>query len=146
MEIIEPHFTKARPVTEADKDRVLDDAIKMIVMCNRPHGLFTGGLALAHSQVCPEPLRFFVTKDGYVFVNPEILNHTKVPVRSKEGCLSYADRPTIEVPRFNKCLVKYQQFDKDGKLKEYTFNANGVTSKMFQHEIDHLDGKDIYHL
>ena len=53
-----------------------------------------------------------------------------------EGCLSVPDVYGM-VPRYPK--VKVRANDEDGK--EFTVKAEGFLARVFQHEIDHTNGK-----
>ena len=53
----------------------------------------------------------------------------------EEGCLSYPD-DIVNVKRPDIILVKYE--DEGGKEHEITLQ--GIASRIFQHELDHLDG------
>ena len=68
IEIIAPHKNKSRPVTEADIARVLEDAKNM-----QAH-VVEKCVALAHCQIeSKDPLRFFVTKNREIVINPVII-------------------------------------------------------------------------
>lgn len=71
-----------------------------------------------------------------VFINPEILKSSKTKVVVEEGCLSvrwlYG-----KVERSLKTLVK--ALDEEGK--PFTLGGSGLLAQVFQHEIDHLDGR-----
>lgn len=72
----------------------------------------------------------------YVFVNPEIIKTSKEMVEGVEGCLSipgYVGRVT----RHEQVVVK--GFDRRGKPQR--IKASGWLARVFQHEIDHLDGR-----
>jgi peptide deformylase len=56
-----------------------------------------------------------------------------------EGCLSVPDM-TIEVTRAE--TIEVQALDRHGE--SFTFTASGFYAVIFQHEIDHLDGKTLY--
>jgi peptide deformylase len=74
------------------------------------------------------------TKRLYEVINPEIIKLKGEDV-DKEGCLSI---PGIaaDVKRATYSLVKYQdRFGKEVRLKTYDFLA-----RIFQHELDHLQG------
>lgn len=71
----------------------------------------------------------------YEFVNPEIVFHSNEEVEGEEGCLSI---PNIvgDVWRSERVVVKGQdRFGKPQKLEAYDWLA-----RVFQHEIDHLNG------
>lgn len=71
-----------------------------------------------------------------VFINPELLRCSKKEKWTEEGCLSvrwlYG-----EVRRSEKATVR--AYDESGKL--FTRGASGILAQVFQHEIEHLDGK-----
>ena len=69
-----------------------------------------------------------------VFINPEIVDQAG-ELREEEGCLSL---PGIaaQIQRAEKVLVRYR--DLKGKTVER--EAEMLESRLFQHEIDHLDG------
>lgn len=100
------------------------------------------GIGLAANQVAL-PFRFFVlnlTADPeqpdqeQVFINPEILKRESV-VEEEEGCLSL---PALygKVRRSKK--IRIRAFDLLGKPIEA--DVDGLLSRAFQHENDHLDG------
>lgn len=68
-------------------------------------------------------------------INPEILSHSKTKVKDWEGCLSI---PGIRglVPRYKRVEVEYT--DRKGKRVKRKF-ADFI-ARIFQHELDHLDG------
>lgn len=70
-----------------------------------------------------------------VLINPEILSHSKNTVEKIEGCLSCKGFEGW-VTRYEKVTVKGQTLS--GKV--VTIKADGLLSRVFQHEIDHLKG------
>lgn len=71
----------------------------------------------------------------YAVVNPEIVEASGEMVTGIEGCLSVPDL-IGEVDRHEKITVKGQ----DIKGKQVKIKAEGWLARIFQHEIDHLDG------
>lgn len=71
----------------------------------------------------------------HVVANPKIIKKSKNTVSGVEGCLSL---PGIagEVDRADMVVVTGQ--DRNGK--EWRLKAKGWLARVFQHEIDHLDG------
>lgn len=68
-------------------------------------------------------------------INPVIVdNHGEITI--EEGCLSI---PEVRgrVTRPEKIFVKYNDFN----MNEVTLEAEGMLSRVIQHEIDHLHGK-----
>lgn len=94
------------------------------------------GLGLAANQ-CGLPYRVFAlwSTDPLVCFNPRIVDETSEFVQLEEGCLTYPHmflkikRPSIIKVRFQNC---YNQI--------YNEKFIGMTSRAFQHELDHLNG------
>lgn len=98
----------------------------------------TEGVGLAAPQVAVSK-RIIVVDDQVgsgliILINPEI-THAEGSQVGPEGCLSvpgyYGD-----VKRFNKITVK----GIDPHNKKVTIKAEGFLARIFQHEIDHLEG------
>lgn len=144
--IIPPHKKKSREVTDADILRVITDVEILFDICFIPVGKYSGALAMAHPQIDNnDPLRFFVTKDREIIINPVITRRVGHTSNSIEGCMSHTDEPTITVQRPHKIEVEYQTLDKDYKLsKVLTGTRKGKDAFVFCHELDHMDGKYIY--
>jgi peptide deformylase len=71
----------------------------------------------------------------YVVVNPEIVRHSPETVVGNEACLS--------VPGFFGEVERYQSVTIKGMNRHgrpYRLKADGWLARIFQHEIDHLDG------
>lgn len=132
---------KARKITNFDKD--LQAVIENMVETMRK----APGVGLAAPQVNISE-RLIVVEYGeneeededapkklYVLVNPEIVDKSSEMVEGIEACLSI---PMLagEVERHSQILIKGQnRHGKPVKLK-----AKGWLARIFQHEIDHLDG------
>ncbi|MEZ4672490.1 MAG: peptide deformylase [Anaerolineae bacterium] len=72
----------------------------------------------------------------YVVANPEILKPSKEMVEGVEGCLSIPGYLGL-VDRHEKITVT--GLDRHGK--SFRLKASGWLARVFQHEIDHLDGR-----
>lgn len=75
--------------------------------------------------------------DLRVFINPEITWSSKETNEWYEGCYS-TDRVCGIVERPTR--VKVKAYNQDGQLIENEYG--GYTARIFQHEIDHLNGKE----
>lgn len=71
-----------------------------------------------------------------VFINPKVVKYEGEIIEDFEGCLSVRD-VYGKVPRYNK--VRISALDEDGK--EIRIKAEGFLARVFQHEIDHTNGK-----
>jgi len=76
-----------------------------------------------------------VPKKLYVVANPEIVEKSEEKVLGIEGCLSVPDL-IGEVERNESVVVKGQ--NRQGQPVK--IKASGWLARIFQHEIDHLDG------
>ncbi|MBL8163094.1 MAG: peptide deformylase [Anaerolineae bacterium] len=72
----------------------------------------------------------------YVVVNPEIIKTSKERVEGVEGCLSIPGYVGT-VDRYETVVITGQ--DRYGK--SFRKKASGWLARVFQHEIDHLDGR-----
>jgi len=70
------------------------------------------------------------------FINPEVVWSSENLEEGREGCYSVDSRVVGQVPRPEK--IKIRAYDRDGSLIEAEFS--GFTARIFQHEIDHLNG------
>jgi len=129
---------------------VIEDGMKMVDQLRRPVGRWQSGYALAHSQITKkDPLRFFVTTKGDAIINPKITwkPHENQAEPHNEGCYTFhslEDR-TVYVPRFEKIKAEWYELMEDGKVSpKVTAELRGMQAKVFQHEIDHMDGIYIY--
>jgi peptide deformylase len=72
----------------------------------------------------------------YTVVNPEIIKASKEMVEGVEACLSIPGYFGT-VDRHESVVIRGQ----DVKGKALRIKANGWLARVFQHEIDHLDGQ-----
>jgi peptide deformylase len=122
--------TPTAPVTEIDGvlKQLVDDMLE--TMYAAP------GVGLAAPQVGVQK-RFFVYDVGDgpgVVINPEI-RESSGEWEHDEGCLSV---PGLFWPITRPKLVHLVGLDIDGN--EIEFEADELLARMFQHEVDHLDG------
>jgi len=103
------------------------------------------GVGLAAPQV-DEPSRLIVVEYGdeedeeapaklYVMVNPEITRASQETLLGTEGCLSI---PGVQGEVERLAAVTVKGLNRHGK--PMTVKAKGWLARIFQHEIDHLDG------
>jgi peptide deformylase len=102
------------------------------------------GVALAAVQI-DSLLRVVVVRNNIddkgdksfkVYINPEITKYEGDIIEDYEGCLSIKDIYG-KVPRYSR--VKVKATDENGKQVRTT--ADGFIARIFQHEIDHTNGK-----
>jgi peptide deformylase len=74
--------------------------------------------------------------DLQAFINPEILWQSEETLWDREGCYSVDKRIGGIVPRAES--IKLIAYDRQGN--PLSLEINGFTARIFQHEIDHLNG------
>ena len=72
-----------------------------------------------------------------VCFNPRIIKSYSEEVEMEEGCLSYPEL-FLKIKRPDKIVVKYEDEDK----KTHKMKLEGLASRVFQHEYDHMEGID----
>ncbi|MDQ3317243.1 MAG: peptide deformylase [Actinomycetota bacterium] len=95
------------------------------------------GVGLAANQI-GRLKRIFVAAyedEEYVIVNPEIEERSETTEKDTEGCLSIPET-RVEVERSTAVTVTGQDLSGVSVRVE----AEGLLARIFQHEIDHLDG------
>ena len=98
---------------------------------------FEKGVGLAAPQVGSD-FRICVLKvdnELYILINPKIKSTSRKKEIFEEGCLSF---PGKFFPVERPLKVKVQARDIAGKKMK--IKADGLLSRVLQHEIDHLDG------
>lgn len=95
------------------------------------------GIGLAATQVGYDGRVIVIeTKDGALAcINPEIIERSREMEPGEEGCLSVPGTYGF-VKRHSRVTVR--SYTTDGK--EQTHKANGLLARVFQHELDHLNG------
>ena len=102
-----------------------------------------GGIGLSANQV-GKPYRMFVMGDNpniekgkkWVCINPEITDMSKDLIRYKEGCVTFPFL-FLDIERPQKIRVKYLDENLETKEEE----MDGIVSRCYQHELDHMQGK-----
>lgn len=97
------------------------------------------GIGLAANQVGVD-LRLAVVSvekgtKNFAIINPVVLEKSKEKETWKEGCLSC---PGVSIPVRRSKRVVVQCLDLNGT--EVTFELTDLEARIFQHEIDHLNG------
>lgn len=101
------------------------------------------GVALAAVQI-DELFRIVIVRNNpedkkdhsfQIFINPSITKQEGKMIEDFEGCLSIKNIYG-KVPRYSKVRVKAL----DMKGREFRVTAEGFLARVFQHEIDHMNG------
>jgi len=126
---------KARFVENIDgKVKDISDRMAKVMYANK--GI---GLAAPQIGILSRILIVDIGEGCNVLINPEILEGEGESVM-EEGCLSL---PTIEVPvkRMEKVFIR----GRDLESKEVGLDLFGFPGRVYQHEVDHLNGILIIH-
>ena len=100
------------------------------------------GVGLSANQIGMDVRAFAMIRDIehneiIVCFNPRIVKSYTEEVEMEEGCLSYPE-VFLKIKRPDKIIVKYEDADK----KKHKMKLEGLASRVFQHEYDHMEGID----
>lgn len=127
-----------------DEVRQLVAAMQTAILDWEDHRKHEVGVALAAIQI-DQPFRVVIIRGSFenkedrtfhVFINPEIAKYEGKVVADYEGCLSVKDIYG-KVPRHTKVRIKALGLNG----KQIRLTAEGFLARVFQHEIDHTNGK-----
>ena len=82
-------------------------------------------------------IRDLENNEVIVCFNPLIVKSYTEEVEMEEGCLSYPNI-FLKIKRPDKIVVKYE----DEYKKTHKIKLQGLASRVFQHEYDHMEGID----
>lgn len=133
----------SQPIEDVTSDRVQTLIDRLLVAVKE-----SNGVGIAAPQM-GEQVRLFIVAsrpnprypyapemEPTAMINPRIVSHSNETEKGWEGCLSV---PGIRglVPRYTAIEVEYT--GRDGIL--YRQTLTDFVARIFQHELDHLDGK-----
>lgn len=126
---------KARPIEKID-GHVRAVAARMIELMHE-----ADGVGLASPQVGLD-WRLFVARPGRepddparVFINPVLKNHAHQTAPREEGCLSI---PGVFAEITRPVGLTVEALDEHGE--PFTLTSDELPARVWQHEVDHLDG------
>ncbi len=172
MEIIKIHYKISKPVGSYKEIKKEAEAMRRFIILGNFKGFYNKAFAIAHCQVSETPYAFFVVApecvkekmfEDDVIINPQIIEArpTKeirpkkltmtegevlsIPniVEYQEPCMSFPFRTPKRVNRYDVISVRYQ-IPGFLRLKTIHTTLSGIASEIFQHEFDHLGGRNIY--
>ena len=133
---------KAQPIENISDPKIQQLIDSLIATANDSHGV-----GIAAPQVSQSYRLFIVAShpnprypdapemEPTPMINPHIIAHSENMVKGWEGCLSVPGFRGL-VPRYQTIEVEY--FNREGLLKRQLLT--GFIARIFQHELDHLDG------
>ncbi len=128
------HPSLRKNAERAEVGRETDELIEMMKRTLYKEG----GVGIAGPQIGILKRIIVVNLDEQVvaFLNPEITEKSEELIQSKEGCLSLKGI-WLDVSRSRK--IKVKALTPEGE--EVEMDAQDLLAVVFQHEIDHLNGK-----
>ena len=104
--------------------------------------IYHNGIGISANQIGIWERAFAMVRDlenneVMVCFNPRIVKSYSEEVEMEEGCLSYPEL-FLKIKRPDKIVVKYEDEDK----KIHKMKLQGLASRVFQHEYDHMEGID----
>lgn len=144
------------PVHSWNQIKADAEAMSRMIEIGNFAGQHKEAIGLAHCQFSDSPLRFFVLHKRYaeefglpvVVVNPLITRKGGEVRWSQEGCMSFPTRSVTQVRRYDDIDVDYTVFKgtfffkRPVRVKGRRFRD--LAAFVFQHEIDHMNGINIY--
>ncbi len=121
----------SKPI-QPHKIKNIEVLLEAISLCNEYNGV---GLAAPQIGLNERWAVINLNNDPYFIFNPEILESDE-EILFEEGCLSLPGESHV-TRRFNKVRVKYQEVD--GRFRIRTLK--GLEAIVYQHELDHLNGR-----
>ena len=128
-----PHpilMAKSQPVEEINQD-ILDILDEMTLIMKTNNGI---GLAAPQIGISKRLITVYLNEKDYQVINPKI-NWQQGTSQNVEGCLSIPNK-LYEVNRAEEVVIEGFTHDE----KEISLLINGLLARVFQHEIDHLNG------
>lgn len=98
---------------------------------------FFNGIGLSANQVGIDNRIFSVATENFseTFFDPSIVEYSKEEVLFEEGCLS---QPGVFINLKRPKQIKIEYTNKEGQ--RITADFGGITSRIIQHEYDHMEG------
>ena len=122
---------EAEPIEEVDQE-IRDLADRMTEVMFREEGV---GLAAPQVGVGKKLIVVNLEDEFHIMINPEIVERSEEEETKEEGCLSVPG-PEAPVSRAREVVVRGT--DLDGN--EVKLTREGLAARVFQHEVDHING------
>ena len=124
---------------KVDQFKFEDTSIDLIELTEQMFAFMweSGGIGLAAPQVGLEVRLFLmqIDEEPFVCINPEIIERGENQIIHEEGCLSF---PKLYLRIKRATDIEVQFWNENGEKQNR--KLNGLASRCFQHELDHLDG------
>ena len=135
-----PIRTFGDPVLKEDCTEVaeIDDDLRRLVQDLADSLPRPGGAGLSANQIGVVKRVFIFDNEGEIeaCINPRVISTSEETEEDMEGCLSL---PGAVVPVSRYISLELEYTDLNGETRRIT--AEGWLARVFQHELDHLDGR-----
>lgn len=128
----DPILRKTAVAVMVFDSQICQIAKEMMALMKEHQGV---GLAAPQVGISQQIITIDAGKGALILVNPQIIYQSQDLKDDKEGCLSLPGA-SLKIARPNKVTVAFQ--DEFGAKHE--IKAKGLTARVLQHEIDHLNG------
>ena len=137
----EETFLRKRPA-DFDFTKYTESELRALITTMRAIMKRANGIGLSANQVGLD-MQLFVAKipqrnkgpKQYAIFNPKIERSSKEQIDMEEGCLSVPKRYGVVSRPREIVLTGFDKHQKPLKIK-----ASGLLARVFQHEVDHLNG------
>jgi len=135
-------LTYPHPLLKKKSEQVekIDSDVKKLIRDMTETMYFNKGVGLAAPQVgVSKKIMTVDAGKGLICLINSVLVEKEGEIEMEEGCLSCPE-VSLNITRFRKVVLK----GLDPEEKEVTVEAEELLSRIFQHEIDHLEGVLIF--
>lgn len=131
--LLKVNISSQTNVKEYYNTPVMNNIIKRMKFTRKLYG----ALGLSANQVGLSHRLFVIGTDDFemVCIEPEILKSSNEKTKDNEGCVSFPGL-YLKIPRYTWIDVSF--YDENLDYKELHFD--GITARIIQHEMDHLNG------
>jgi peptide deformylase len=139
-EIVKSRAALLKPCEEFDFTNPQVDPIQLAADLVKTMYAYNG-IGLAANQI-GVPYRVFAMRTApknTVVFNPKIIHYEPETELLEEGCLSFPGY-VVKIKRYKLIRVRFSY--PNGEVKTETYK--GLTSRVFQHEMEHLNGQIFY--
>ena len=133
----DPHpalYLVSTTVESADYKTVALRAMRALALLRKTNN----GVGLAANQI-GDNRRWFVSQVFKVCINPELIESSAETETKEEGCLS---KPGYKRMVKRSSVIRVRWINKGGKFVNR--QLRGMSARIFLHELDHLDGVNIW--
>lgn len=156
MKIILPaHNKPAKKCRSWEEIKYEASELREFIKTGKFEGRYEKAYAISHAQVSETPLQFFVVSEEHqdkeivkwfshwCIINAKIVSHSD-QIYWDEACMSFPYNKPKRTYRWNKITVEYY-VPFLWTWRKIRRKLIGLPAFMIQHEVDHAEGRNIYH-